>query len=232
MTTPDGKPPPPAPPVAQWRRMRFKGHKVWQALGEEGSPLLRDGRVLIKYQPDQPYEYWVLPDKVRPLGEAAAPAAPQAPPPTRAPREKLVRPGDPCPPAEPVLIFTDGAALGNPGPAGIGVVLRFAGNVREISRYIGISTNNVAELEAIRWGLEALKRRDLPVRVYTDSGYAHGLLALGWKAHRNADLVANLRRLAGEFADLQFIKVRGHAGDALNERADELATRAAREGGG
>lgn len=232
MRIPDGNPPPADPDAAQWRRMRFKGHKVWLALEADGRPRQRDGRVLIKYHPDQPYAYWVHSAKVRPLEEATAPAAPGSPGPIAAPRGKPVRPEAPRSTPEPVWVYTDGAALGNPGPAGIGVVLRFAGQVLEISRYIGIATNNVAELEAIRWGLEALKRRDRPVRVYTDSGYAHGLLALGWKAHRNADRVEALRRLAGEFADLQFIKVRGHAGDALNERADQLATQAARAGGG
>ena len=125
-----------------------------------------------------------------------------------------------------IQVYTDGASSGNPGPSGIGVLLQYGTHQKEISRYIGNATNNIAELEAIRVALASIKNHDLPVRVYTDSSYAHGLLTKGWKAKKNKTLVANIRKLASTFKDLQFIKVKGHAGDMLNERADRLATAA------
>ena len=84
-----------------------------------------------------------------------------------------------------IRIYADGASSGNPGPSGIGVLLRYREHEKEISRNIGLGTNNIAELEAIRTGLLEVKNPDLPVRVYTDSGYAYGLLTLGWKARKN-----------------------------------------------
>ncbi|RJQ81736.1 MAG: ribonuclease HI [Desulfobacteraceae bacterium] len=128
--------------------------------------------------------------------------------------------------ANAICVYTDGACSGNPGPAGIGIVLRYRGKSKEISRYLGQATNNIAELEAIRIGLLAVKNRDLPVLLFTDSSYAIGLLTRGWKARLNTALVEEIRRLAGAFKQLRFIKVKGHAGHPDNERADRLAVQA------
>ncbi|MFP3998263.1 MAG: ribonuclease HI [Desulfobacterales bacterium] len=127
-----------------------------------------------------------------------------------------------------VIIYTDGASSGNPGPAGIGAVLRHGDNKKEISEFIGDTTNNVAELKAVRAALLALKRRDLPVRLHTDSSYVHGLLTMGWKAKKNTKLVEEIRNLVKQFKDIEIIKVRGHKGIADNEQADLLATSAIR----
>jgi len=214
----------------QWVRRRFRGNKVWLATDERGRPLEKKGKQLIKYQVDQPYEYWVHARNVRPLSETTSPAKKKAP--RRARKAPRHRPPEPAFPGSRDLndgaihVFTDGASSGNPGPAGIGVVLRHRDRVREISAYIGKTTNNVAELEAIRRALQAIRRRDLPVRLYTDSSYALGLLSQGWKARKNVELVEEIRELAETFRDLKFIKVKGHAGLADNERADELATSA------
>jgi ribonuclease HI len=125
-----------------------------------------------------------------------------------------------------VFIHTDGASSGNPGPSGIGVVLCYGDHKKEISRYIGIATNNIAELEAIRTGLSSLKHRALPVRVFTDSSYALGVLSKGWKASKNQELVAQTKTLMAEFNDLKLIKIKGHAGHEGNEKADQLAVAA------
>ncbi len=214
----------------KWVRRRFKGNKVWLATNAEGRPLEKKGKLLIKYQLDQPYEYWVHASNVRPLSETGPPEEKKAS--RRVPRRPRRRPSEAAVPDARDLndgaihVFTDGASSGNPGPAGIGVVLRHRDRVREISAYIGRATNNVAELEAIRRALRAIKRRDLPVRLYTDSSYALGLLSRGWKATKNVALVEEIRELAGTFRDLKFIKVKGHSGLQDNERADELATSA------
>jgi ribonuclease HI len=102
--------------------------------------------------------------------------------------------------------------------------MRYGHHEKEISRFIGAATNNIAELEAIRVALEAVKNRDKPVRIHTDSSYAFGLLTQGWKARKNPELVAEIRKLLKSFSDLRFYKVKGHAGDPGNERADALAT--------
>lgn len=219
-----------------WERMQFKGNKVWLALDAGRRPVRQDGKVLIKYQLDQPHEYWVHPAKVLPLGpdEGLRPAARSDT--ARNTAKKKHRPAtdhqqvtpEAC--AQAICIYTDGACSGNPGPAGIGAVLRYKGKCKEISRYLGMATNNIAELEAIKAALEAVKNRDLPVIVFTDSSYALGLLAGGWKARENKALVQKLRDLAATFKHLKFVKVKGHAGHPDNERADYLAVQSLKKG--
>ncbi len=125
-----------------------------------------------------------------------------------------------------ILIFTDGASSGNPGPAGIGVVLRFGEHEKEISEYIGLATNNMAELKAIETGLLAVKKTSMPVRLFTDSRYAYGVLTLGWKAKANNEMVKSIKKTMMKFKNLKIVKIKGHAGDEGNERADFLATSA------
>ena len=133
-----------------------------------------------------------------------------------------------------VRMYTDGACSGNPGPGGWGVILQFNGVERELNGGEVETTNNRMELMATIQGLEALKR---PVRVdvYTDSTYVqkgitewiHSWKKRGWKTAakkpvKNDDL---WRRLDEAIArhDVSWHWVKGHAGHAENERADELA---------
>ena len=111
-------------------------------------------------------------------------------------------------------------------------MLRFGKHEKEISKYIGIATNNIAELEAIRTGLRAIKNIDLPVRIFTDSRYAYGILNLGWKARKNQDIIQSIKKTLLKFNDLKIIKVKGHSGHEGNERADFLATSAIKKAGG
>ena len=126
-----------------------------------------------------------------------------------------------------VVVYTDGACSGNPGPMGAGVVIvgREGENRREISQYLGVGTNNIAELSAVECALDALadldKSRSLVV--HADSTYVIGVLARGFKAKANAELVQRIREKCRRFPKLQFVKVEGHAGVPENERADELA---------
>ncbi|HVK86414.1 MAG TPA: ribonuclease H [Kofleriaceae bacterium] len=126
-------------------------------------------------------------------------------------------------PANAIHVWTDGACTGNPGPAGLGVVIIDGDKTRELSEYLGQGTNNIAELMAILRGLEEVADRSRPVVVYSDSAYSIGLLTQNWKAKANQQLVEKLRGLTKQFGDLRFVKVAGHAGVALNERVDELA---------
>lgn len=128
-----------------------------------------------------------------------------------------------APRAGAVLAYTDGACTGNPGPAGLGVVVLGDGGV-ELSEYLGHATNNVAELTAILRALERVPR-DKPIVVHTDSQYAIGVLQKGWKAKANQELIATIKRaLSGREA--QLVYVRGHAGVTWNERCDQLAREA------
>ena len=126
-----------------------------------------------------------------------------------------------------VSIYTDGACSGNPGPAGIGVVIIYNGHKKEISEYIGEATNNIAEIEAVIVGLSQLKYPEKThVRLYTDSQWVVGALTQNWKIKKNVELVEQARKLAGMVAKLDVVKVKGHAGNEFNELADRLARNA------
>lgn len=137
-----------------------------------------------------------------------------------------------------VLIHTDGACLGNPGPGGWGALLHFRGHERELSGGEPDTTNNRMELMAAIMALEVLKR-PCEVRLRTDSQYLRqGItewlprwVARGWRtsggaAVKNRDLWERLHQAAAAHR-IHWEWVRGHAGDAGNERVDQLARRAA-----
>ena len=220
--------------------MQFKTNKVWVATTPDGGLREENGKVLLKYQLDQDHEYWVHRSSVGPLdkeprqkrsGQTAQSGGKTAKKKRGAERQDTQAEKEALP-FDAVSIYTDGASSGNPGPSGIGVLLRFGDHEKEISKYIGVATNNIAELEAIRTGLRTLKRTRHPVRVYTDSSYALGVLTRGWKAKKNADLIRSTKAIMSTFSDLKILKVKGHAGMEENERADKLATEAASKANG
>ena len=133
-----------------------------------------------------------------------------------------------------VKIFTDGACSGNPGPGGWGAILRWNGTEKELNGGEPDTTNNRMELMAAIQALEALNR-GVKADLYTDSTYVqkgisewiHAWKKRGWKTAakkpvKNEDL---WRRLDDAIArhDVKWHWVKGHAGHAENERADELA---------
>jgi ribonuclease HI len=138
-----------------------------------------------------------------------------------------------------ITIYTDGACIGNPGKGGWGVVIRYPSKVREIYGGDLDTTNNRMELQA---AIEALARLEVPnatVRLHTDSQYVrmgitewiHGWKLKGWKDAKkkpikNQDLWHELDRL-NALHDVEWVWVKGHSGDAGNERADALANRGA-----
>jgi ribonuclease HI len=145
-----------------------------------------------------------------------------------------------------VVIHTDGACSGNPGPGGWGAILEWGGRRREIKGGEAHTTNNRMELMAAISALEALKR-PCDVDLHTDSQYLrqgitnwiHGWKRNGWKTAdrkpvKNADLWQRLDAAVARHT-IRWHWVRGHSGHDLNERADELAREAIAEiraGGG
>ncbi|HEX7388550.1 MAG TPA: ribonuclease HI [Acidiphilium sp.] len=139
--------------------------------------------------------------------------------------------------ATPVEIWTDGGCKPNPGPGGWAALLRLGGHERELTGAEPATTNNRMELTAAAEALEALKR-PCRVRLHTDSEYLRNGITrwhAGWvrRNWRNAqgDPVANYdlwQRIlvAAKPHAIEWLWVRGHAGDAMNERVDALATKA------
>jgi ribonuclease HI len=231
--------------------MRFKDQTVWVNADEGGRPLLDgDGRAEMKYRETDTKSYRPSPGNLIPEAGGGGDGAPHsrpsdqhheakhAPAAKRRPaaaKAKAHAPGHRDAHASshgPALeIWTDGACSGNPGPMGIGVVVIDGGKRRELGEYLGVGTNNIAELTAIGRGLDLVGEggdgeRARRIRVYSDSAYAIGLLEKGWKAKANQELVARLRRQLTDFPRVEFVKVEGHAGVPENERCDELARRA------
>ena len=137
-------------------------------------------------------------------------------------------------PARLVEIWTDGACSGNPGPGGWGAILTYGGHRKELSGGEGETTNNRMELMAAIEALNALTRPS-SVRLHTDSSYVKDGITqwlAGWKARgwvtagktpvKNRDLWEALDA-AMRRHEVAWHWVKGHAGDPMNERADELA---------
>ncbi|WP_245678390.1 ribonuclease HI [Chondromyces crocatus] len=127
-----------------------------------------------------------------------------------------------------VTAYADGACSGNPGPAGLGVTMKDGDRTVELSEYLGVGTNNIAELTAILRVLQEVTDAARGMVIYTDSQYSIGVLQKGWKAKANVELVDELRRTLKTRTNTQIRYVPGHSGHAGNERADELAREAVR----
>ena len=136
-----------------------------------------------------------------------------------------------------IIIFTDGAARGNPGPGGYGVVMKYGTHRKEISEGFRRTTNNRMELLATIVALEALKKDGLVVEIYTDSKYVEQAVSKGWlfgwekknfKDKKNPDLWRRfLKVYRKHHVTLKWVK--GHAGIPENERCDELAVEASHQ---
>ncbi len=134
-----------------------------------------------------------------------------------------------------LVIYTDGAARGNPGPGGYGAVLHWGSTVKEISQGYKHTTNNRMELMAVIAALQLLKRDGLDVTIYSDSAYVVNTVEKGWlfnwarngyKGKKNADLWAQYLQLHKKHR-IKFVWVKGHADNVWNNRCDILATTAA-----
>lgn len=136
-----------------------------------------------------------------------------------------------------VEIYADGACKGNPGPGGWGAWISYQGQEKELFGGEPNTTNNRMELTAVIRALEALKR-PCPIKIYTDSVYVQKGMTewiKGWKARqwktadkkpvKNEDLWRILDNLVAAQPTVEWIWVKGHAGNAGNERADGLANK-------
>ena len=211
-----------------WKRMLFKGCKVYAQVSQDGTLLAKNGVVKIKYQLQQENEYLARASSIQKITESELKKSKNQ----REKKEKPPRIQKSFPPSEEdfdnntIFVFTDGACTGNPGPAGIGVFLQYRDHRKEISRFIGSGTNNTAELIAIKVALQEIKDPTLPVALFTDSSYCYGVLTGSFKAKKNRDLVEQIKKEMHRFPLLKFIKVEGHKGIEGNEKANLLAQQA------
>ena len=141
-----------------------------------------------------------------------------------------------------IEIYTDGACSGNPGPGGWGVVLLYQGNKKELAGYQPETTNNRMELFAAIQGLAAL-REPCEVTLYSDSSYLINAFEKHWLDNwqrrgwvtsskqpvLNQDLWQRLLSLT-KLHSVRFVKVKGHSDNAYNNRCDEMAVAAIRNG--
>ncbi len=135
-----------------------------------------------------------------------------------------------------ITIYTDGSSRGNPGPGGYGVILMSGKHRKELSQGYKLTTNNRMELMAVIAGLEALKKDQLNVTIYSDSQYVVKAVEEGWLkkwiatefkgGKKNKDLWMKYHRLAQNHK-IKFVWVKGHADNPHNNRCDQLATEAA-----
>ncbi len=215
-----------------WKQFQFKDQTVFVRVLATGKPIVHRGRVEMRYRLGATKSYRAAPDNLietdgeilpdEEFGGAPVPAVA-----SQAVREDPIKPAG----ATTIIIHTDGACSGNPGPAGIGVFFeRPDGEILEHSEFIGEGTNNIAELTAILRALEMLKpeEQETHVLLYTDSAWSLGVLVGGWKAKANLELITAIKERMLSTPDVELLKVRGHAGNSGNEEADALATMAVR----
>jgi ribonuclease HI len=133
-----------------------------------------------------------------------------------------------------ITIYTDGAASGNPGPGGYGVVLIYGKHRLEKSEGFRLTTNNRMELLAVITALEALKKPGSNVVIYTDSKYVADSVEKGWvfqwetkifRKKKNPDLWIRFLKVYRTH-NVRFVWIKGHANNIENERCDQLAVNA------
>lgn len=135
-----------------------------------------------------------------------------------------------------LIIYTDGAARGNPGPGGYGTILKWGDMEKEFSQGYRLTTNNRMELLAVIVALENLKKEGLPITIYSDSQYVVKAVEQGWLkkwittnfagGKKNRDLWMRYYDLSKKH-QVRFKWVKGHADNPYNNRCDILATAAA-----
>lgn len=222
-----------------WVRATLRGQRIYARANADGTLSAANGKVEIRYKPNDGRMYHAAAKNLEQVEPELLPeetcAAAEAP--VKAPKEEKERrtpkPAAPSSDAgdgtvtDRTAVYTDGACTGNPGPAGLGVVIVLPEARVELSEYLGEGTNNIAELTAILRGIEEAPSAGHLV-VHTDSQYAIGVLSKNWKPKKNVELIADIRERMKARRRISFVYVPGHAGVALNERCDQLAREAIR----
>lgn len=235
----------PYSPCVPWARALLRGQKVLAKARPDGSFDAVGGRVEVRYKPNDGRAYQAAARNLERIdGEALLPedaCAPAEAAPSKDHKEAkadrsaerktaaaaaALAPG--AVPAHAWTVYADGACSGNPGPAGLGIVLVAPdGKIAEGFEYLGVATNNIAELTGILRAAEIVPDGEAAV-VHTDSQYAIGVLTKGWKAKANQELIAGIKVALARRSGWRIVYVPGHSGVPLNERADELAREAVR----
>ena len=134
-----------------------------------------------------------------------------------------------------ITVYTDGAAKGNPGRGGYGVVMMSGSHKKELSEGFRNTTNNRMELMSVIVALETIKKDNAHVEIFSDSKYVVDSVEKGWvfgwqkkgfKGKKNIDLWQRFLKIYPKH-QVKFNWVKGHAGNHYNERCDELAVQAA-----
>jgi ribonuclease HI len=142
-----------------------------------------------------------------------------------------------------IVIYTDGACSGNPGPGGWAAILLWNGHEKEISGYEPDTTNNRMELRAVIEALKALKKKNIPIRIVTDSQYVKNAFTEGWldkwvrkgwtrgkkEPVKNKELWQELLRLT-EGLNVRWSWTKGHSTNPYNNRCDHKARMAIERG--
>lgn len=221
-----------------WKACNFRDQTVYVRVLDDGKPIVRRGCVEVRYKLGATKSYRPSRENIEELdstpiipdsemgGSAASSTAGKA-------KHLKEVPSTPAGP-DTIVIYTDGACSGNPGPAGSGVVIQQAGKLTKISEFFPDGTNNMAELSGILCALAELDDQECtrPIHLYTDSAWCLGVLVGGWKAKTNLKLIEKIKEQMGRCTNLEMLKVKGHAGIEGNEEADYLATRAIRRESG
>ena len=135
-----------------------------------------------------------------------------------------------------IKLYTDGAASGNPGPGGYGVILRSGSHYKELSEGFRLTTNNRMELLAVIVGLNALKNPGQEITIFSDSKYVidsvekkwvFGWVKTGFKGKKNKDLWMRFLNVY-KLHHVKFVWIKGHNNHPENERCDELAVAASK----
>jgi ribonuclease HI len=227
-----------------WVRALLHGQVVYARANADGTLLIQGNRIEVCYSPNASRLYTARASNVAkqeqsPIlaDEACTPRAESASRLRKAPpiggsvtKRAMTSTALPKVPKDSVIAYADGACSGNPGPAGLGVVVIDGQTRMEISENLGQATNNIAELTAIERVLDAVPELGRPLVIHTDSAYAIGVLSKGWKAKANVPLIERVRDRLAKRPATRLVHVRGHSGIELNERADELAREAVRTG--
>jgi ribonuclease HI len=223
-----------------WTPKMLRGQRVLARCTDDGKLVVDGGRVEVRYKPSDGRAYRagernleavhgaeILPDDhCAPAGEPPAKKDSKAESKSKEARALAHHAAAAKSKAE-VIVFADGACSGNPGPAGLGVAIFEGGEKkRELSEFLGVGTNNIAELTAILRAAEVLADDARAIEIRTDSSYAIGVLTKGWKAKANPELVGKTKLALGKLASVELTYVPGHAGVHGNELADALAVAA------